>query len=514
MKVFALIPVLNRLDGTREIVGCLRRQTGVSVQIVVVDDGSTDGTRDYLAQQPDIIALAGDGNLWWAGAIQLALRTIHPLIKDGDFFAFLNNDTLIQPDFLATLAQVSHRNGKAAVGSIVRDSREPFELLDVGPRADLWRMAVWDIRRDLSAAERENLQDVYSVDFLPGRGTLYPGEVLSAVGYMRPRLLPHYHSDYEFSDRVRRAGFPLLVSSNAVTFSTEAFGNQRKAASVLKRNFGKGSPDNILHRVTLFSMVGTPSQRFSAAPRIVGAWIDRRVHPLKVAVRKVRGRVARPVNRLSNLLRLIASATSWNRLSNQLRLIASATSSGMSRARLFAAVERRLEKPRMEALQAYCAGTLVDIKGGSVLLTGAGLAHQVHYFLRQGAATVTTADMGTTQLMEARAPYDLQYCVFTQGQQTETIPVADLLASQTRIGGVIYCVVYGHPSEHLRHWISSFLDRIKAAPGMDVLFDGVPGPHGSGIPADVVHPRMFAGTPDANGQDTIHRLFAAKRLRA
>jgi len=276
MIIYALIPVFNRLAYTQAILKCLREQKNVHLRIVFVDDGSTDGTASFLAQQQDLTVLKGDGSLWWAGAMQKALHLVRRQANSGDFFIFINNDTRIAEDFVATLVEVSLAHGRAAVGSILRATESPYELLSIGPCADLWNMRTWDRLRDLSGQEREQMSETYSVDFLPGRNTIFPVEVLNRAGFLRPWLFPHYYADYEYSDRVRRAGFDLLVSTRAVTFSPdEGSSNERRYSDFWQRWFGKTSPENVLHKPVFYASVGTPAQRLTVLPRIALEYLKR-----------------------------------------------------------------------------------------------------------------------------------------------------------------------------------------------------------------------------------------------
>jgi len=69
------MPVFNRLPLTQRMVDCLRAQKVLeTLEIVVIDDGSTDGTGEWLAERGDITVLKGDGTLWWGGAIQRGLH--------------------------------------------------------------------------------------------------------------------------------------------------------------------------------------------------------------------------------------------------------------------------------------------------------------------------------------------------------------------------------------------------------------------------------------------------------
>jgi glycosyltransferase involved in cell wall biosynthesis len=102
--VSILIPTLNRLPWLRLSLGSALRQRGLPIEVVVSDDGSTDGTRDYVA------ALArGDAR------VRLLTRNPTPGIFQntshliaharGDAYTVLGDDDLLDEDFCVLLAQ-------------------------------------------------------------------------------------------------------------------------------------------------------------------------------------------------------------------------------------------------------------------------------------------------------------------------------------------------------------------------------------------------------------------------
>lgn len=540
MKVFVLIPVFNRLAHTRQLLDCLRRQRGVQMQIVVIDDGSTDGTAEFLAGQPDVLTLKGNGQLWWAGAIDLALRSIHPLLQPSDFFVFMNNDTRIDDDFLSILVTTSLEHQRAVVGSAVRAPLPPHQLLSIGPRADLWNMAIWDVARDISAAEHEHPCDTYDVDFLPGRGTLFPGEVLGRIGYMTPWLLPHYHADYEFSGRARRAGFPLMVASRAVTYSTDEFGNQRKAASFIQRKFGKGSPENTLHKIAFFCLVGTPAQRLSAIPRMLAGQVDRWFHPIKLVTRVaaaklfvrvaaakffarraaaklvMRGATAKIFARRA-AAKLVGRRTAtfplhpWpHRLQSQvierLGYLLAAHRSSVARARILAALERRGRR-RQEALHAYAAGLLTELQQGTVLVLESNGQCHMPFFRRLGAQA-TVVPLGHGQVTNTVA--DLVFCALGPTARAADLPSTETLLQHVRPNGLLYCAHYS-PAQAPDD-ISRLMDQLTQLPCLEVLVDGRNGWPPAARKLVLIPDGAFVGCHmDAMGSLHI-RFLAVRRL--
>ena len=82
-----------------------------NLEIIVVDNNSTDGTMEFLAQNyPSIITLKLDKNYGFAKPNNMAAK-----IAKGDFLLFLNNDTEVTPNFLTELVQVLVGNNQIGI---------------------------------------------------------------------------------------------------------------------------------------------------------------------------------------------------------------------------------------------------------------------------------------------------------------------------------------------------------------------------------------------------------------
>ena len=68
------------------------------MEIVVVDNGSSDGSVDYLRRQDDVELVTNSSNLGFAEANNIGISR-----ATGEFIFLLNNDTIVDPNFLAPL---------------------------------------------------------------------------------------------------------------------------------------------------------------------------------------------------------------------------------------------------------------------------------------------------------------------------------------------------------------------------------------------------------------------------
>jgi glycosyltransferase involved in cell wall biosynthesis len=111
--VSVLIPVYNGAADVGAAIDSALAQRGCRVEVVVVDDGSTDATPQILAGYGDRIRAVRQNN---RGAKQLAGTRNHTAtLARGDWLAFLDHDDLWQPDKLQRQLEVAEQNSADVV---------------------------------------------------------------------------------------------------------------------------------------------------------------------------------------------------------------------------------------------------------------------------------------------------------------------------------------------------------------------------------------------------------------
>jgi glycosyltransferase involved in cell wall biosynthesis len=113
-----IVPCWNQLEFTRKCLHALFRQTAPSWELIVIDNGSTDGTGSYLAGVQDaspvpVTVIANGTNRGFPAAINQGLQYAR-----GEYLVLLNNDVVVTEGWLSQLI------GLASVAPTTEMSRE------------------------------------------------------------------------------------------------------------------------------------------------------------------------------------------------------------------------------------------------------------------------------------------------------------------------------------------------------------------------------------------------------
>ncbi|MBO4371148.1 MAG: glycosyltransferase [Paludibacteraceae bacterium] len=117
VPVSVIVAVRNEADHIDHLIGCIRQQSYGFVQLVVVDDNSTDGTYEQLqayAEAGDVCLLRAQG----AGKKQALAQGVSA--AEGDILIFTDADCTMGPDWIATHVGLLHQTGAALSVGLVR----------------------------------------------------------------------------------------------------------------------------------------------------------------------------------------------------------------------------------------------------------------------------------------------------------------------------------------------------------------------------------------------------------
>lgn len=251
-KLYIILPAHNRKNVTERFINCLVSQTYQNYHLVLIDDGSTDGTAEMVASKiKNLSVVRGDGNLWWAGSLQKGYEWLAAKgVSAEDLIMLVNDDTEFMPDFLdRAVSYFKNIEGGVMVQSRCY-SRQSGALIDTGTIVD-WKNYTF---RCAAAGEEINC--------LSTRGLFFRYRDFIKTGGFYPRLIPHYASDYEFTIRAYNKGIKLLtvpeiwLKVDEETRGYMEFGDE-PALKFLSRFFSKKSVLNPFAR-TMFIIIACP----------------------------------------------------------------------------------------------------------------------------------------------------------------------------------------------------------------------------------------------------------------
>jgi GT2 family glycosyltransferase len=254
--VFVVIAVFNRIENTRQCLKYLHGQTFSPIQVIIIDDGSTDGTSEMIKNEfPKVHIIYGDGKYWWAKSMNLGIDAALKMSDNNDLILTLNDDTIIDDRYIDIIVKESIKFPSTLIGSLNLIEGDPLKIFSAGGKYDLlFSNHIPNINQN-EIYDKELINDYYETDFLPGRGTLIPIEVYKQIGVYDSEKFPQYIADEEFSFRAKNAGFECIVSSKALiyvkknTSGFENIGSKLGIKDFIKSLNAINSTNNIKNRI-------------------------------------------------------------------------------------------------------------------------------------------------------------------------------------------------------------------------------------------------------------------------
>jgi N-acetylglucosaminyl-diphospho-decaprenol L-rhamnosyltransferase len=214
--------IIVSYNSRADIEGCLQSLTSappaIDHEIVVVDNASTDGTREYLRQRwPGMRLIDAGSNIGFASANNLGIRQTF-----GDLVLLLNPDTIIPSGAVDTLVEVLDRSANVGiVGPRIVDGHGRAELsfgAMISPLAELrQKLLVRGNDRDVPVIR--TIVDAMTrrpreVDWVSGACLLVRRGDLEEVGLLDERFFM-YTEDVDLCARVRARGRTVLFTPEA-----------------------------------------------------------------------------------------------------------------------------------------------------------------------------------------------------------------------------------------------------------------------------------------------------------
>ncbi|SDP29232.1 glycosyltransferase [Selenomonas ruminantium] len=241
----------NALDYTKLCLESIRKNTEKGTyEIIVVDNGSKDGSAQWLATQTDICCIFNKKNMGFPKGCNQGME-----IAQGTELLLLNNDTVVTPGWLDNMRKALYSGQNiGAVGCMTNHCSNEQAI----------RLPYQSIEELMAVAgnfNRSDAQKWYPWMVLVGFCLLMKREVYMRLGNLDESFSPGNFEDDDYCLRMRKAGYELLLCGDTYIhhFGSVAFAGKNDAAREKdkKERYNKLIEKNRAYFMKKWSIKGT-----------------------------------------------------------------------------------------------------------------------------------------------------------------------------------------------------------------------------------------------------------------
>ncbi len=204
----------NTTNHTIALLKSIERIYGQSLQVIVVDNGSTENPVTLLASQfPWIDFIRSDRNLGFAAGNNLAMRVAH-----GEYLFFVNNDTEFGADILSRMVNLLEQfKGIGLLCPTIHYYDQPDQVQYAG-----FTQINKITGRNACVTKAEPEPNGMAIThYAHGAAMLVPRRVIDQIGSM-PENYFLYYEELDWSELIRRAGYQIVVDTQSAFYHKES----------------------------------------------------------------------------------------------------------------------------------------------------------------------------------------------------------------------------------------------------------------------------------------------------
>jgi len=208
-RVCAVILAHDNYADTRECLESLLASRYSKLEVILVDNGSSDGTAQMAGGEfPGIRIIETGSNMNVPAGYNIGFRKA--LDEGADYILMLNNDTTLAPDMVDQLVAAGEEDPKVGIlmpRVLVYGSQN--RIWSIGGRYRLFPPSILLTEKDEALAEVPRL-----IEYAPSCGLLIHRRAFETVGLFDPGYL-FWYDDWDFSERVRAHGLRMRYVPDA-----------------------------------------------------------------------------------------------------------------------------------------------------------------------------------------------------------------------------------------------------------------------------------------------------------
>lgn len=269
--VYIILLNYNGYKYTVECIESLEKVTYNNYKVVIVDNNSTDGSQELIRKNlPEYTFIETGKNLGFAGGNNIGIE--YALTNGAEYVLLLNNDTIVEPDFINCLVETAEKNTEVGVVGGKIYYYDDKKLWYAGARINSFTgktQHIGDREDDIGQYDR-----ICETGYITGCLMLISRKVIEEVGLMDDKYFLYYE-ETDWNVRIKKAGYKIIYNPNSkiyhkVSATTKGINNvmkyyyDRNVYYFIRKNF------NLSNRIFMYAYM-----RCKLALKLVKAMLKR-----------------------------------------------------------------------------------------------------------------------------------------------------------------------------------------------------------------------------------------------
>jgi len=211
-QISVVIPTYKRTEQLERLLRSLLVSTVAELDIIVVDNGASDETKEVVAGHDGVRYVRAERNLGCNGARGLGAR-----LARGSWILFIDDDNVVAPDMIGRLAEAGERFPEVGIlGPVMYRYDSPGEVWCAGAELTRWGLLrhVREVRSQRFVTSSSELGELVYVDYFPNC-FMVERRVLDSSVEFDAEAFPCHWSEVDFCLRARLAGFRVALVPDA-----------------------------------------------------------------------------------------------------------------------------------------------------------------------------------------------------------------------------------------------------------------------------------------------------------
>jgi GT2 family glycosyltransferase len=206
-KVSIVLAAFNALEYSKISLESILDHTPISYELVLIDNGSSDGTKEFFETIPGARIIQNEKNLGFARGYNQGIKA-----SSGKYIILINNDCIVSKNWLSNM--LSCADSDPAIGMVGPRGNH----INGVQRIDREFSDLQEFHNYAASFNKPNPLKWFEVNKLVGFCILVKREVVKKIGYFDEAYGIGTHEDIDYTLRAKQAGFKLFCAGDVFLY--------------------------------------------------------------------------------------------------------------------------------------------------------------------------------------------------------------------------------------------------------------------------------------------------------